>query len=168
MLPWIVGVVVVGVGAYLLDDAKSENSRAKERYDATLKDTKNNIEKAYSNAEARDMLDKLHKAKRAKQKIFNSLYTQCNNTKSSFRQTNLELKKLKDDLSLLFLEKDEVKTREEKREIQQDINIIIQARKELFQIRDELKLDICQFEKKLEDIRKDIKNIYNDIKRLKL
>jgi len=166
MLPWIVGAVVVGVGAYLLDDAKSDNKRARNRYNSTLKEAENNIKEAYYNAQDIDMLDKLHKVKRAKYKILNSTQKQIKGSKNNLKKINFQLKKLKDDLSILFFEKHGTKTREEKREIQKDINIVIKARRELFQIRDELKFDISQLEKKLEDVRREIKNIHNDIGRI--
>jgi len=76
MLPWIVGAVVVGVGKYLLDEAKSNNSSAKQIHKREYDDSVTKIEESYEQAKRRDQIDKLNRAKKAKEVILKSLYRQ--------------------------------------------------------------------------------------------
>ena len=76
MLPWIIGAVVVGVGAYLLDEEESNNRSAKKRHKREYDDSVTKIEESYEQAKRRDQIDKLNRAKKAKEVILKSLYRQ--------------------------------------------------------------------------------------------
>jgi len=163
MLPFIVGAVVVGVGTYLLNSAESENKRARDEYDDTYDRVKRDIQKRYKDAQKKDMLDKLFKIKRAKQKIASSIYSELKNSQSSFKQISMQLKESKDTLSALFEQKKLVSTKEQKIDIQKNINIVIDSRKELFKIQDELKSDIEKLKIRLNSANQDVRDIQKEI-----
>ena len=167
MLRVIAGVVVGAVGAYLLSEAESSNSRARDDYDDSVKRAKRKTQKAYQNAQRRDSLDKLFKVKRAKQEIADSIYHQLKSSQSDFREINSQLKESKETLSALFVQKKSLSTREEKRAIQQNINLIIEARRELFEIKDGLKSDIAEFKSRLREANQETRNIQVEIDRVR-
>ncbi len=163
MLPFIVGAVVVGVGTYLLNSAESENKRARDEYDDTYDRVKRDTQKRYRDAQKKDMLDKLFKVKRVKQKIASSIYSELKNSQSSFKQINMRLKESKETLSALFKQKKLATTKEEKIDIQKNINIVIDSRKELFKIQDELKSDIKKLKGRLNSANQDVRDIQKEI-----
>jgi len=166
MLPWIAGAIAVSVGAYLLDDAGSKNSSAKKRYKKERRRSKARVNAHYENAQKKDTLDKLFKVKRAKQEIANAIYYQLKNHYHNFEKVNSQLKESKDILSNLFLKKKSVITQKEKKEIQNNINIITNARKEIFGIKDELKSDIVELKVMLEEANQETKRIQDEINRV--
>jgi hypothetical protein len=58
MLPYIAGVIVLGVGAYLLDDANSSNKRARRDYDDACNEAEEWVEHVANHAQKKDTLDK--------------------------------------------------------------------------------------------------------------
>jgi len=166
MLPWIVGAVVVGVGAYLLDNAESNNKRAINEYNDTYDKVKKDTKKAYENAQKKDMLDKLFKIKKVKRQIADNIYKELKNFQNNFKQINIQLKESKETLTSLFTKKKLTTTKKQKMDIQKNINIIINSRKEIFKIKDELKSDIDKLKLNLKKANYEVKNIQEEINRV--
>ena len=163
MLPYIIGAVVVGVGAYLLDDAKSENRSARRRYDDAYDDSYSRVDRSYRDAQKKDTLDKLFKIKRSKQEVADAIYGQLRDRRDNFAKVNGQLKSSKEVLSALFSEKKSLSTRDEKREVQNRINVVMDARKELFGIKDGLKSDIVELTSRLKDANQETRDIQSSI-----
>jgi len=166
MLPWIVGAVVVGVGAYLLDDAESSNSSAKQRHKKAHKDAKKRVNHHYENAQKKDTLDKLFKMKRAKQSVADSIYNELKSHQENLATINYQIKESKEMLSTLFTQKHSASTNEEKREIQNHINLVIDSRGELFNIKDGLQLDVSEFKVKVNEANHDTRAIQDEINKI--
>ncbi len=168
MLRIITTIILGAVGGYLIHEAKSKNTRARNEYEDSVDKAKKETKKAYYNAQKKDMLDKLFKIKRAKQKIADSIYNQLKSSQKNLKNINIQLKESKDTLSALFIEKKLVSTRDEKRTIQQNINVIIEARRELFDIKYELKSYIIELRHKLNKANKDTRDIQVEIDRVRV
>lgn len=138
MLPWIAGAIIIGVGTYLLDDAKSENSRARDNYDDEYDNSVRRLEREAYHAKRKDTLDKLFKIKRAKKKIADEVYGLLKSEEQGLKKLRKDIFDSKKILGKLFDEKHQSFSKEEKREIQGRINLIIASRKELFLIEEEM------------------------------
>ncbi len=164
MLPWLIGGAIVGIGAMLLDDSQSSGrKRAKKRYKETKRDSIAQIDNRYKKAQRKDTLDKLFKVKRAKVKIADDIYTQLKSSRDRYQSINMELVNSKKELDNLFLSKKSLSTKREKQEVQNQINMIIQMRKNIFQTKDILKFQINEIDKRLKVANKDTKEIQNSI-----
>lgn len=140
MFPILAAVVgVVAVGAYMLDDASSSNKSAKKKYKKTVANSKNRVEHHYADAHKKDALDKLFKIKKAKIQIADEFYSSWKNEQKNFFEINQEIKASKILLSNFFNEKKLTEVREEKRAIQERINLLQLSRKELFKIKESIK-----------------------------
>ncbi len=136
MLPWIIGAAVVGVGAYLLEDSKSENRSARREYNNEVAQSKSTLQSSFYNAQRKDRLDKLFKAKRAKRKIADAIYSELKNSRHHYSKVNAQLKASKYTLDTLFHQKKYADKADMKRSIQQNITIVVHTRKELFKVKD--------------------------------
>jgi len=164
MLPFIaLGVGVVAVGSYLLSDAESENSSARDDYYDTVSHSQQKIEESYQEAKKRDDLDKLYKLKKAKVKVANTIYKKLKVEQNNYTQINYELRDLKIELNSLFNKKRASSTREEKRAIQKRINIVIESRKELFAIKDTIYNSVIELKERIREANKEVKMIQNQI-----
>lgn len=105
MLPWILGAVVVSLGAYLLDDAKSSNATARRAYDDACDDTRAWLEHKAKHAQKKDALDNLFKMKKAKRKVADEIYQQLQKSNQDFKTINYALYESKEMLSQLFTQK---------------------------------------------------------------
>ena len=166
MLPWIVGAVVVGVGAYLLDDAESSNQKAKKKYKKEYKRSVARVNSRYEDAKKKDMLDKLFKMKRAKKKIADSIYSELKSHQENLATINHQIKESKEMLTALFTQKHSAPTKEDKREIQNNINIIVDSRGELFHIKDGLQSDVSELKSRLKEANSEIRAIQDEINRI--
>jgi len=167
MLRIVTTIVLGAIGGYLIHDAKSKNTHARNEYEDSVDKAQKKTKRAYHNAQKKDMLDKLFKVKRAKQKIADSIYSQLKSSQKNFKDINTQLKESKDTLSTLFMQKKLVSTRDEKKTIQENINAIIEARRELFNIRDELKVDIVELRDRLNKSNKYTRDIQVEIDRVR-
>ncbi len=149
MLPFIVGAVVVGVGAYLLGDASSSNKRARRNYDDTCDKAEEWIEHEAYHARRKDSLDKLFKMKKAKRKVADTIYATLKQANREFTQVNHALKESKKLLSELFMKKKMTNNRAEKRVFQEEINLILASRKELFALKEHMKGNILKLNERL-------------------
>ncbi len=167
MLRIVTTIVLGAVGGYLIHDAKSKNTRARNEYEDSVDKAQKKTKRAYHNAQKKDMLDKLFKVKRAKQKIADSIYSQLKSSQKNFKDINIQLKESKNTLSTLFIQKKLVSTRDEKKTIQENINVIIEARVELFNTRDKLKSYIIELRHRLNKANKDTRDIQVEINRVR-
>jgi chromosome segregation ATPase len=87
-------------------------------------------------------------------------------TKEYLKKINIRIKNSKEKLSSLFEEKRLATTKEKRIKIQKNINLLQEARIELFDIKNGLKIDIDRFQSKLKKVNKEIKDIYTEIKRI--
>ena len=149
MLPFIIGGAVLAVGAYLLNDASEENREERRRYDDEYESYSKTIKKHQQYAQNRDYKDKLYKMKRAKAKVADNIYKEYTAQNNHFHEINQALVQIKHALDRLFAEKKATHSKEEKRNIQQQINQVIEARKELFLLKDSLKASVHQLKKEL-------------------
>jgi len=164
MLPFIaLGVGIVAVGSYLLSNAKSENSSARDDYDDTVSHSKKKVKKSYKKAKKRDNLDKLHKLKKAKVKVADTLYKKLKSEEDNYTQINYQLRDLKIELDSLFDKKRAGSTREEKQTIQKHINIVIESRKELFAIKDTIYNSVLELKERVREANREVKMIQNQI-----
>jgi chromosome segregation ATPase len=166
MLPWIAGAIVVGVGAYLLDDAKSSNRSARRRYDNEYDNSVARINSGYKNAQRKDALDKLFKVKRAKQSVADTIYNELKSHQKNLATINHQIKESKEMLSALFIQKHSAPTKEEKREIQSSINIVIDSRGELFNIKDGLQSDVLELKSRLREANSETQAIQDEINKI--
>ena len=145
MLPWIIGAVVVGVGAYLLDDEESNNRSAKKRHKREYNDSVTKVEESYEEAKRRDRIDKLNRAKEAKEVILQSLYSQ-----------------LRDEEKALFLIEQNIKS---SRYIvsEESMDAVILSKKELTSAKDGIEKGIEKLEVAIERVESEIREIENSI-----
>jgi len=154
----------IGLGLMILNElGSSSRSRAKKRYKETKRDSIAQIDNRYKKAQRKDTLDKLFKVKRAKAKIADDIYTQLKSSKDRYKSINMELISSKKELDNLFFTKKSLSTKREKQEVQNQINIIIQMRKNIFQTKDILRFQINEIDKRLKVANKDTKEIQNSI-----
>ena len=164
MLPIIAGIVTVTVGSYLLNETSSSNSSARKKYKSKVKQSKEEIKKKHKQAQKKANLDSLHSLKRAKIKIADSIYLELKNTRKNLHKLNLDIWKTKKLLNELFSQKRDSHIYKIKLTIQQDINTIVQTRKELFNTRNLFIQNVKNLEKKLKCANIEVKNISNEIK----
>ncbi len=151
MLPLILGVIGIGTGIYLLNDSKSKNRSARREYRYEVKESKSKLKRSYHNAQRKDTLDKLFKAKRAKQKIADSIYGELQNSRNHYAKINAQLKEFKYTLDNLFSQKKYADRVEMRRTIQQNINIVVETRKELFKVKDGIACNLKTLKDKLKN-----------------
>lgn len=163
MLRIIVGAVALGLGAYALNEARSENRDAIEDYEDEFKSSKSTIKSHYNRAERKDKLDKLFKAKRAKQKISNTIYKKLKEEKKNLYQIQQNIISLKERLNQLFEQKRLENKRDKKIEIQKKINIVLLSRKELFKTQDSFKKNLAYFRMELNNTNRIVKDIQQEI-----
>ena len=163
MLPWIIGVVVVGVGSYLLEDAKSSNSRARNTYDDTRHYAEEEISNHYYHAQRKEQLDQLFKMKKAKRTIADSIYKELCAEQESLTFLREELKGLKVLLNTLFADKHASASRKEKQQLQTQINVILASRQELFAVQDGLKESVFELKHRLKEANKDTRMVQDTI-----
>ena len=138
-MPLIAGVVILGVGAaYLLDDASSNNRRARRDYDDACDEAEEWVEHVAFHARRKDALDKLFKMKKAKRKVADAIYKELKKANKDFSTINRNIKASKETLGELFEQKRATEDRAEKRKFQEGINTIQAVRKEFFPIKDTL------------------------------
>ena len=166
MLPFIVGAVVVGVGAYLLGDASSSNKRARRNYDDTCDKAEEWIEHEAYHARRKDSLDKLFKMKKAKRKVDDSVHKAFNQANKEFKQVNHTLKESKEALSELFMQKKMTDNRAEKRVFQEEINLILASRKELFRLKEHIKKNILELKERLKLANSETRQVQDEINRI--
>ena len=166
MLPWIAGAIVLSVGTYLLNDEKSSNSSSRRRYKREHDNSVKRIDSGYKNTQKKDKLDKLFKVKRAKQEIADSIYFELKSDRESLANINLQLKESKAMLSTLFEKKHSTSDRYEKRDIQANINIIMDTRRELFKVKDGLALGISGLKSGLQGANMQTKAIQDEINKI--
>ena len=157
----IIGAVVVG--AYLLDDASSSNKRARRDYDDTYDKVQKLLEQKARYAQKKDDLDKLFKMKRAKQKVADAIYAELKNTQRAFKDVNNSIKESKKLLSKLFTKKKLSDSRAKKRALQEEINIVLSSRKELFSTKDMLQQNIKELKERLKVANRDTRMVHEEI-----
>jgi len=166
MLRIVLGVVTFAVGAYLLNDAKSDNKRARREYNDTVKKSKKKVEKASSHARKKDALDKLFKIKKAKRKVADTIYVELQDTRKELDMLNSNLQKYKYTLDQLFHQKKAVYERDIKRQLQEEINKIVKVRKELFATKDEMVLHQRELKARLKVANQETRMVQNEIDRV--
>jgi len=160
MLPFIIGgAVVLGVAALMADDAVSSNKRARREYKHNYNKSVSKIKNNYYNAQQKDALDKLSKAKKIKIKISNKIYKEFKNKQKNFAKINQNIYTSKKTLDKLFSQKRATEDREKKRLIQQNINTVQLSRKELFKIKDRIKIDMQMIKSKLDKANEETQDI---------
>jgi len=160
MLPFIAaGVAIVAVGSYLLNDAEEERTIARKKYNSTKKKSKAKVENYYNRAYDIDQNDKRNKAIQAKIKIKKQIGKELKFAKSNLYEMNLKLKGLKDALSDMFEDKRHAPTREEKRAIQEEINVVMATRKEIFSLRDSFKQEVNELYARIDKVKQEIADL---------
>jgi len=168
MLPWLIGGAIIGgITALVMDDASSSNKRARDDYNDTYDNSVSKIKNNYYDAQQKDALDTLYKLKKAKVKIANKIYKELKKKRENFNKLNQDIYSSKQTLNYLFSQKKASTNRESKISIQQDINILQLSRKELFKIKDRLKIDIESIKSKLDRANKETQNIIKEINNIK-
>jgi len=167
MLPLIGAVaVVVGVGAYLLDDASSSNARARRDYEDACDEAEEWLEEKAQKAQRKDALDKLFKIKRAKQEVADAIYAELKQSQKDFKEINKSIKKSKELLSELFTQKRLSDSIAKKRALQEEINLVVASRRELFSTKDMLKQDIEELKERLRVANRDTRRVQEQINRV--
>ena len=167
MLPLIgVVAVVVGVGAYLLDDARSSNARARRDYEDSCDEAEEWLEEKVQKAQREDALDKLFKIKRAKQKVADAIYSELKQSQQEFKKIKKSIKKSKKLLSELFTQKKLSNSRAKKRALQEEINLLIASRKELFSTKDMLQQNIKELKERLRVANRETRMVQDEINRV--
>ena len=167
MLPLIGAVaVVVGVGAYLLDDASSSNARARRDYDDAYDEAEEWIEHQAKHARKKDALDKLFKVKRAKQRVADAIYGELKQSQKDFKKINKSIMESKKLLSELFTQKKSSDSRAKKRALQEEINLVVASRRELFSTKDMLKQDIEELKERLRVANRETRMVQEQINRV--
>jgi hypothetical protein len=163
MLPFIAGAVVIGVGAYLMNEASSSHSRAVRDYDDAYDEAEEWIEHQAYHAQRKNTLDNLFKMKRAKQAIANTIYEELKQERNHLKKIDNNLYAMNRNLSLLFTQKKESLERNEKRKFQEEINLVIASRKELFSLKDELRRNINELSARLRVANRETRSIQEQI-----
>lgn len=167
MLPLIgLGIGIIAVGAYLLDDAKSENESARREYEDTADASIKKVQKAAYAAQKKDALDKLFKIKKAKRKVADSIYRQLQSSRKEIGVINSNLKRYKDTLAQLFDQKKAAVQRVQKRQIQEEINKVIVLRKELFATKDEMITQQKELQTRLKTANQETRSVQNQINKI--
>jgi len=167
MLPLIgLGLGIVAVGAYLLDDTKSDNRRARREYNNTVNSAKREVKSSFFHAQRKDTLDKLFKMKKAKRKVADSIYAELQQANQDFSRINRTIKNSKGELGLLFAEKRATDKRIIKREIQENIHRLQAQRKEFFGIKEELIGHQKELKRRLSVANKETRMVQNEINRV--
>ena len=151
MLPLVLGVIGVSTGIYIFNNSKSKNRSARREYRDEVSKSKSKIQTSFYNAQRKDTLDKLFKAKRAKQKIADAIYAELQNSRNHYAKINTQLKESKYTLDNLFHQKKDIDKSNIKRTIQQSINIVVDARKELFKVKDGISSNLKTLKEKLKN-----------------
>jgi hypothetical protein len=166
MLPWIIGAAVVGVGAYLLDDASSSNTRARREYDDVCDKAEKRVRRTVFQAQRKDTLDKLFKMKKAKQKVADTIYEEFQKINGELQRVNLNLRDYKERLGELFEQKRATNNRTTKRMIQEEINRIQVARKEIFALKDTLFIQQKELKRCLKVANQETRMVQDEINRI--
>ena len=153
----------VAVGAYMLSDSEDDYSSSSRRYNREVEKSQTQIDQELQNAKKKDKLDKLFKVKKAKQKIVNAINQELKDSRDRYHKLNKDIKSTKDRLETLFQNKKESSSRLDKIDIQNEINIIISSRKELFKLRDIIKSEVDKLKIKLDEANKNRKLIQKEI-----
>ncbi len=152
---------------YLYNETKSDYSSSVNNYYNEVNRQEKEIKRKAKNTKRRYELDKLYKVKKSKEKIANGIYSQIKSAKRELQEININLKRLKDNINSLFFEKRVAQTREEKIIIQEQINIVVESRKKLFDLRDETKEHISTIYTELKEVNQEIAEIKRNIKWVK-
>jgi uncharacterized protein (DUF3084 family) len=163
MLPFIAGAIVLGVGAYLLDDASSSNKRARRDYDDACDEAEEWVEHVAYHAQKKDTLDKLFKMKKAKRKVADAIYEELKKVNEEFDLINEKIKASKEALGELFEQKKATEERTKKRAFQEEINKIQAARKELFAIKETLSLHQKELKSRLKLANQETQMVQDEI-----
>ena len=167
MLPLIGAVaVVVGVGAYLLDDASSSNARARRDYEDACDEADEWLEEKAQKAQRKDALDKLFKIKRAKQEVADAIYAELKQSQKDFKEINKSIKKSKELLSELFTQKKLSDSRAKRRALQEEINLVVASRRELFSTKDMLQQNIKELKERLRVANRETRMVQDEINRV--
>lgn len=166
MLPWIAGAVIVGVGAYLYDEAMSDNERAKRAYDNACDQAEKWTAHRAKHAQKKNSLDQLFKVKRAKRKIADDIYNEYQCVQKDFKTINANLKASKEILAELFAKKRASDNRDQKRALQEDINLLQMARKELFTTKDIIQNHLKLLREHLQQANSETRRVQQEINRV--
>lgn len=167
MLPVIAGVVgVFAVGAYLYNEASSSNESARRDYDDACDNAQNKLKRTMKQAQKKDALDKLVKAKKAKRKIAGTFSKELEKVKHDFKELNNTIKESKDKLSEFFTQKRLTDVQSEKQALQEEINLLQDTRKELFATKDLLEKNLKALKKSLSLVNNEITMIQKEIDKL--
>jgi homoserine dehydrogenase len=140
MLPVIIGVGVIGYGLYkLLDSSKSEVKKAHKRYNNTYNYYNNEIKKSEEFAENKKELHILKKARKLSIEQANIIYNQLQEERGRYKKINNLIRESQIALNQAFEEKKSANRYSIRKEKQENIEMIITLRKELFSHRDEIK-----------------------------
>ena len=165
MLPYI-ALAVVGIGAYLLDDASSSNSRARRDYDDACDEAEEWLEHKAKHARKKEALDNLFKIKRAKQKVADAIYGELKQSQQAFKNVNKSIMESKKLLSELFTQKKLSHSRVEKRALQNEINVVLTSRKELFSTKEILQQSVRELKERLKVANSETKMIQDEINKV--
>ena len=165
----MVRVLILGasiVGAYLLKESSSSNKKAKRDYDDTYNKVQKSLEQKARYAQKKDALDKLFKMKRAKQKVGDAIYAKLGETQRAFKEINNNIKESKKLLSERFTQKKLSDSRDEKRALQNEINIVLTSRKELFSTKKILQQNIRELKERLKVANHETRMVQDEINKL--
>ncbi|GEM_PF-2319730 len=167
MLPFFWGVVAVAtVGAYLLDDAESENERAREEYDHTFERSKKRVSNTMFHAQRKDALDKLFKIKKLKRKIADTIYVELKRSQDEMRAINRRLKGSKKELSVMFEQKQEAAGWLKQRTVQKKIDKLKSLRKELFLVKENQAAQLKEIKVRLRSANYETRMVQEEIDRI--
>jgi len=140
MLQYILGVVVVAVGGYLISEEKSGYESAKSDYDTLYANAQQTINSAYELAKMKSDLDNLHHFKRIKKSLLSQIKGELASAKGEYAKINCELKFKKERLDTLFAQKRQ--NGSSKKVLQGEIDTVLATRKELFAVQSMLKANL--------------------------
>ncbi len=166
MFRYIAGAVVVAVGAYLIDDARSSNSRARRNYDDACDEAEEWVEHVAKHAQKKDALDKLFGMKKAKREVADAIYAELKKANNNFKTINRNITASKEVLGELFEKKRATEDRNEKKKLQEGVNLIQASRKELFSMKDAMVLHQKELKERVRIANQDTRMVQDEINRL--
>jgi len=167
MLPLFLGAVAVAtVGVYLLDDAESENERAREEYDHTFERSKKRVSNAMFHAQRKDALDKLFKIKKLKRKVADTVYAELKRSQEEMRAINRRLKGSQKELSVMFEQKQEAAGWLKQRTVQKKIDKLKSLRKELFLVKESQAAQLEEIKVRLRSANYETRMVQEEIDRI--
>jgi len=161
MLKLFVGAAVLlfAGGLYMENESKEEKKRAKKKYKKAKKKAEKEVYERTYKAEQTIKKDQLYKLKALKQQVADTIYQEYKELKKQYKHINLQLKELKQTLNELFMHKRVKQTAEDKKIIQQNINISVLSRKKLFKIKEDIENKLTLLKDRLKVANQEIKYI---------